>query len=422
MNKISSIIKYLKNNETKLLILLFIVTLFLRSLYVYIDYTNNNTTKWCDDWEYLLMGVSIFEGDWEPTLPRGEQMQVAPLLPVIVAYSFKVFGITYIPIFILNIVLTSLLIPLLYMIGKEVFSRKIGLFLAIWGILYVDFYKYSPNILKESIVFFLLPLTIYFLIKTIKYKYKFINILILSVSFSVLIHADERYFLYFPLIILVILFQRTVNFKKVLKPAFQFFGIVLLIMFPWLIRNYIVFEQVVILSPRTTAFTSKLWGDNISGVTFSDEKAKQKAIERRYNDAIEIGKKYNIKPYIFGKYESYYRAFINYWQPAYFGPTFFQDGLRFHIWSFKHNLSGILFYGIFLPFYIIGLYLLIKQKYNFGIVISLIPIIHSLLHTYMIMPLERYRSPVVFIIVLIALYIIFKISRSIKNKFRLTIK
>ena len=62
-----------------------------------------------------------------------------------------------------------------------------------------------------------------------------------------------------------------------------------------------------------------------------------------------------------------------------------------------------LFYGIFLPFYILGIVMVIRNKNNFGIFIASIPLAHCAMHVYVTLALERYRSSINFCIVLIAL-------------------
>ena len=134
----------------------------------------------------------------------------------------------------------------------------------------------------------------------------------------------------------------------------------------------------------------------------------------RNESALAIGAKYGIVPREYTKHEARIRAFINFWQPTYFYPTFIQYGFRFQHWSLKHNLISILFYGIFLPFYFIGFILLFKQKRFLLLLIATIPLIHSLIHAYMIWPLERYRSPVTFIIVMIGIMTMLFLTEKLK--------
>ena len=47
--------------------------------------------------------------------------------------------------------------------------------------------------------------------------------------------------------------------------------------------------------------------------------------------------------------------------------------------------------------------MVVREKNNFGIFIASIPIIHCAMHVYITLALERYRSPINFCVVLIAI-------------------
>ena len=193
---------------------------------------------------------------------------------------------------------------------------------------------------------------------------------------------------------------------------------VTLLMVPWGIRNFRVFHQIVILTPRTTAITSKLWGENLAKEAshFSDVEAKIGHMQSRYKSGIDFGNQYGITPREYGKNESRIFAFFHFWQPTFFKPTFIQYGFRGIKWSLKHNIVSLLFYGIFLPFYIIGMFLLYKRKLFIGLYLAFIPLIHILIHAYMVWPLERYRSPVTFIVVMIGIWAGIEIYKKLEER------
>lgn len=406
----SKIQVYFYNNEHKAIINLFLATLIIRLLIVLVVYFLNGTNNWTDDWEYLSMGSQIANGNWNPTMEHLPFMQVGPALPLLISFFIKIFGNPYFGIFIYNSIISSLLVPLLFYLGKELFNNRLGWFLAIWALFNIDFFKYNTNLLKESTVFFFLPLTIYFIVKSIKYDRSIRYIIFASLAFIWLIHADERYFFYLPFFSLFFLFSKPFNIYRNIKMIGIWFILVLVLMLPWSIRNYIVFKQVVIISPRTTAFTSKLWGKDIAMLQFN--KAQQTINEEEKLNAIKFGKESGIVPIEYEKTEARIRAFINFWQPTYFKATYIQYGFRPQKWSFFHNAVSLLFYGLFLPFYLLGLFKLIKNANLICILIAVIPILQSLIHAYMVWPLERYRAPINFIIVSIAFYYIIELANS----------
>lgn len=417
LEKIKTFSDILKKNEKKILLGLVLLTFILRLGYVFIVYAKDGTRFWYDDWEYLKYGREIAAGNWNPVLSESVPfMQVGPGLPILIALSLKLFGNTFWPIILFNVVITSLVVWVLFYLGKLLFSNKVGWLLAAWGVCYDEFYHYNPHLLKEPIVLLFLLLTVYLLLKSIKNNGQIGSLIFSALSFSWLIHADERYFIYTPLFVLAFFLIKPFTLRKIVTCACLWGMITLVLLIPWTIRNYRVFQQVVLISPRTTAFTVELWGKNIMDMKFG-AKASQFSKEHDFVKAVSVGKQYGIAPRLYGKYEKYVRAFIYFWQPAFFRPTFLRYGLRFeNKLPFSHNLMGMVFYGVFLPFYIVGLFILLKSKNIMGLFLASIPILHSLLHTVMVWPLKRYRAPVVFSIVCIGIWTIVELANRFFNK------
>ena len=402
---IKKLIGLMDFNERKTLSLLVLVALVLRVIYVFSIYSVSGTSIFGDDLYYIFLGEQIASGNWVPQLEGQVTFNAGPTLPLLVAIFIKLFNDPVIPFFIYNIIVTSLMVPVLYFLGKELFNQNTGWLIAIWGVLFMEAYKYSPHILKESTLFLFVPLTLFFLVRSIKADKPFWHLLWASISFTWLIHTDERYFIYLPLFLGFFIFIKPWRFNSFIRLAGFWFFFVFLLMIPWSIRNYKTFNQFVILTPRTTAITSKFWGNNIStnAAHFTDDVARERDKENRYDQAVEFGNQYGISPRVYGQNVARIRAFMNFWQPTYFRPTFIQYGFRSQIWSLKHNLVSMVFYGIFLPFYLIGIILLIKKKHLTGFWLAMIPVIHSVMHAYLVMPLERYRSPITFIVVMIGI-------------------
>lgn len=419
---IKKIEDYQIKNEKCVLFCLLILTLFLRAIHVVIVYKANGTTLWNDDWEYFSMGKQIAAGNWAPMLDGSRYMQVGPILPILIAIFIKTLGTPNVGIFVYNIIVTSLVIPVLYYLGKDLFNRKVGWLLAIWGVAFMDFYRYNPYLLKEPTVFFFLPLTLFFLIRAIKNINNLKYIIFSAFSFCWLIHADERYFFYFPIFAFIFCLKKPFILQQTFRYISLWTCIVFLLMLPWAVHNYKVFGQVVIISPRTTAFTSKIWGKDYSGLHFNNKEPLG-----NYNNELSDYKNdknvenYGITPHEYKGSELYARSFINFWQPAFFKATYIQYGARLVKWSWKHNLLSLVFYGIFIPLYLLGIILLIIEFNPLGLFVGIIPIIHSLIHTYMIWTIERYRSPIVFIVVMIGTYAIFKLYSKLKKERKSTL-
>jgi 4-amino-4-deoxy-L-arabinose transferase-like glycosyltransferase len=409
------------NTERKFLIILFITTLVIRTFYVYQTFHKIGDSNWSDAKIYTFYGKEFAKGNFYPILPETNQkLLIPPVIPMVYALFQLVFPDNYWPFFIYNILLTSFIVVLLYYIGKMLWNKYLGYIIAIWGVLFFDYMKYTPTILKEPTLCFLLVLLVFLLLKYQQndklYKYLFA----IGLSFIVLIHTDERYFAFLPMIlILPFIHNQKISFNK--KDFYQFLvlgAFIFLLMIPWTVRNYKEYNEIVLLSPRTTAITSKFWGTNQSVINFEGDSRAYQLMESRIENAKEYAAQYGIEPRIQKGFESKLMAFINFWQPTYFKPTFIQYGYRFQKWSVMHNLTSIFFYGIFLPFFILGLIRYFIKGNALLIWLGCIPIIHSLVHAYMVWPVERYRMPINFIIVLIALIYIFDL---LERKKRLNI-
>lgn len=419
-SQINQFFKIFKEYENRILLTITLITIFLRFIYVCIAFPIVANGKWSDSPEYLIYGEQIAQGNWYPVRPGSiPYMQVAPAIPIIIAGSIKYFGNTLWPVFIYNIIITSLAVLILFQLGKLVFNRKVGWFFLIWTIFYVDYYKLNPYLMKEPTLYFFLPLVIFLLLKSIKENGRKAFMFFSAITYVWLIHADERFLIYFPFFAFSFFIMQPYNFKKSSLLALFWISIVILMMIPWTFRNYNAFGQIVLISPRTTAFTSMLWGKNISNLNFSEKPDMQKREDYNLQRILKMKEEFGISPRKFGKFEKYFKAFINFWQPAYFKAGYIGDGFYFQKWSLKHNMIGILFYGIFLPFFIFGIILLIKRKNQLGLFLASIPIIHSLIHIYMIWPLERYRSPINFIVVMIGLWAMLFIYEEVKKRFKM---
>jgi hypothetical protein len=420
MKRLKHLFDYLYKNERKGLYVLFVLAALLRVVFVLLWYQMVGTSKWIDDHLYIYYAEKFANEDWELVNAVSDQMIVGPALPMLFAFFILISDVPVFLFFAYNVLVTSFMVIVLYYFGKECMGKKVGWILAIWGVFYVEAFKYLGHILKEPTLFLFLPLTIFLLLKALNKKTPFFYLIGASLSFAWLIHTDERFFVYFPLFPIFFLFAKPFNIQNVAKSLFVWTTVIILLMLPWSIRNYKAYDQIVILSPRTTAITSKFWGQpiNTGAEHFGNQESARLLIESRRENAEAFGEKFGIIPREYGRMEARLRAFINFWQPTYVKPTYIQYGFRGIKWSFPHNIAGLLFYGIFLPFYFVGFFLLVRRKYWIALTVAAIPILHSLLHAYMVWPLERYRSPITFIIVMIGIWVILELYNKLISKKR----
>jgi len=184
---------------------------------------------------------------------------------------------------------------------------------------------------------------------------------------------------------------------------------IILISVPWSIRNYKQYDQLVILTPNVNSTLQKILGSNIVKTPkIVKNYESQKLLNNKHIFISENGYKYEWD----GSFNDYLQSFLEYWSPSYISPRYVYTSLGWEErnWSLLHNLTGIIFYGIFIPFYVIGfIYSIIKKEW-FIMFLSFLPFINSIMHTSLPFPLERYRLPFDFILILIALWFYYRIK------------
>ena len=267
-------------------------------------------------------------------------------------------------------------------------------------------YKYSAIVLKEATLFLFLPLTLLFLLKSLKEKNRIKHVVFAALSFTWLIHTDERYIMYFPLFIMVFFFLKPVRMRSVVLSMVIWTGSIVLLMLPWTIHNYHKYDQLVVLTARTTTLSSKLWGQDVydSHHKRNDPGRSLAIMEAREERRMAFAKKYDLEPRLYGKTEARLRAFIHLWQPVMIKPQFIANGLRPEKWHMNVNIMNMISYGLFLPFYLIGIFLLWKKKHLLGLLVAMIPLFHNLIHAFLVSPLLRYRLPIYFVVALVGCY------------------
>lgn len=430
-----------RTSNTKIAFLLFIIALTLRLFYIVL-FSDSGFLNEGDNMQYLVFaeeiinqGVFVTDIDVKNDIVAGSLRILGPGYPLIIAAFISLFGSNFFPIFLFNAILTSLTVVVLYFLTTALTkNRTAALFVSFWGIINFSYFKYTPFLLKESLVYFLFPLTLLLLIKEVKNKSISKYIILAILSFSYLIHSDERYFVYFPFFAVLFFFGNRISSQIIYKRLLIWFVGVLILMAPWLYRNYLVYDQLVILTERTTKITSLITGRDLTNDYYSisqntnidyaavvdsvKNNQTPTSVDKKKVKLIEWAIDKDLNPHLFEPTEKYLRAAINFWRPTYFKPSLINDGFRPQHWSLSHNLISLGSYGIFLPFYFIGLIALIFQnrKKQLLLFVSLIPIIHMMIHVGLVHVLERYRSPIDFIVILIAVHFISVFINKYKGK------
>ena len=430
----------IKNQIKNPLFILVCIALLIRLLFGIIMYINNGTSKFVDDWDYISYAKNILsQGIWIPDISKlySNSHLVGPGFPLIIAALFFVFGENYLVVILLNVLLSTVTVLLIFFLGKEIFNEKVGLLASGWATFYVLFFKYIPTLLKEVLIIFLFLSAVYLFIKETKRSRVSWKSFFPIIIYAFLIHVDERYFTYFPLFILSFVFLDNISFKNGIKKATLFFLMVCMLMVPWFIRNYIVYgNRVVILTERTARFTDKIFGYDpllshygSKNKKYAEFKWDESLIDdilagrdvtglkgKRYR-SLQEGLRQGYIPSEFNTFERWKSNFIEQWRPCRFKAGYIKSGITFvgGSWSLKHNITVGLSYGLLLPFFLLGGFLIIKYNNKYGIFLLVIILVNTFIHV-VITGKERYRIPIDPYIIIVAFYGIYQIYLKFKSK------
>jgi 4-amino-4-deoxy-L-arabinose transferase-like glycosyltransferase len=402
----------------KLIILLFVLSFLVRlsyGLYYFLKYGSSNFS---DDWAYIKFAEEMLkQGVFVPDISGLTQTKagITPFYPLVIYLSFKAFGINYLPLVIFNAVLSSSITILIYYIGLYSFNNTVGLLSSAWSILYINYIRWVPNLLKENLVQFLFALLILLLLIYLLKNQGYLILAIISIVFTVLIHTDERYTIYYLVLVAVLFLTGQVSIKSKLLSLIFLNTVIVIFMLPWLIRNYEVYHRPVFLSERTAFITDRLFGyknENyfsqeiqLSDATLDSVVKGHPIYDMTMYNIIQRGISYGSYPKRYSKGEKMYIDFKELWRPFRFSNMWVSEGFRPEgKWSMSHNLSLILSYGILLPFFLAGIYYSIKSRNVIWPVMLNILLLHTIIHITFILSQNRYRIPIDVIIIVAAFY------------------
>jgi len=361
-----------------------------------------------------------------------------PGYPMFIAAIYSIFGIdNYLAVYIFQAILSTLTCFYIYKLSKKIFNEKVALLSFVWSGFYIFYLKYIRIIYRETLVFFLIIIFFYyFYLYLSNEKRKSRNFWLSLIFYSLLIHTDPRYLFFLPF--LAFLFVICQSFKKGVKIYFVFLSVTILLIAPWTVRNYIAYKGFILINIRTLdlrpknkrnpTFDRQIKNNvlNFKAIKETNNKnypteEERKLIKQGLNpngrteDEIEAIKNDVYPASTFIQRKLFW--LIELWRPARFSCDYFPfPNARFQgKWSLRHNLSSILCYGVLLPFMLLGVYYLIKNK-NKTVIFLIFPIlIQTLLHVLQ-WGRYRYRIPIDGFIIILASYGFCCIYNELKEK------
>jgi len=424
-----------KNNKIILFLLLFF--LFIR-IGTAIFAGQKELEKDADTISYNDFATAVLQNkDWI-TDPDFEGNHRPPLYPMFIAAIYSIFGIgNFLAVYIFQAILSTLTCFYIYKLSKKIFNEKVALLSFIWSGFYIFHLHYLRLLYREILVYFLIIIFFYYLYLWLADENrKSRNFWLSIVFYSLLIHTDPRYLFYLPFFVfLFVIYQ---SFNRGLKNIFIFLLMTILFMSPWTVRNYLAYKGFILINTRTldlrpknkrnSTFDYQIKKNVLGFGVYTDTKNKEypteeerKLIKQGLNptgrraDELEAIKNDVYPASTFFKRKLF--ALIELWRPARFSYAYFPfPDTRFQKkWSLEHNISGILCYGILLPFMLLGIFYLIRQKNKIAIFLIFPILIQTLLHV-LLWANERYRIPIDAFIIILASYGLFWICNKFKER------
>jgi hypothetical protein len=409
-------------------LILFVLSFMIRMAYAFYDFGKNGEAGFVDDLRYINQAKDILANG----VPLGEY-QDGPVFPYILSFLFIIFGINYYPVFILNCLLSAGTTVLIFLLGKAVFNYKVALFAALWSLFYILFFRYTGRVLKENLILFLFLFSIYEFVLFARNGSRR-RLIVFTVIYLALLHADERFFTFTPFIAGFI-FVEDYRHRRAFKSTAVFIILTVVLMIPWTIRNYYVYDRVVILTHRTSIFTDKLFGYDTQATpalispysrknlplyeAVIDSLVKGFAVKSNiaFLDNVKEAVRNGEPPKTLTTAQNYWEEIKEYWRPCRFTNEKCAYGYRYVPggWSFGHNLSLLFTYGILLPFFAVGLYFLIINKNKTGYIFAAIILVHFIIHVFLFHVRNRYRIHIDPIIILVGFWGLYNLTK--KKKF-----
>jgi len=202
-----------------------------------------------DEAVYHAWAVQIAQGTYQSTTVY----EFAPLYPYLMAMVYKLFSPDIIYIRLLNIVFGTLSCALVFMIGKELADRRIGLMAALIACLYQPFIFYSVVPLKTAFAVFLFAGVIYFLVAIINHFSK-AKALLLGVFIGLMLNVRPQGMILVPVLPLAILWigycRKASKKDTVITLVLYVTGCVIAVS-PFVARNYAVAQKFALTTSQS---------------------------------------------------------------------------------------------------------------------------------------------------------------------------
>jgi 4-amino-4-deoxy-L-arabinose transferase-like glycosyltransferase len=198
------------------------------------------------DGMYERLAMNLLEGhgfsvmDHFPFTPTNIR---PPMYPLWIAFIYLLFGRNLMALFYSQALMGALTSVIVYWIGKEIHSEKLGLLAAFLFAIHPYPQLYVTSLFVEVLYSFFVAVTVFFLCRAWKHYDRFQNWILAGISSGIASLLRSEFFL-FPLFLISLMIV-TGTYRNRLKGGFILMVSVFLTLSPWMVRNYLHFKKII---------------------------------------------------------------------------------------------------------------------------------------------------------------------------------
>ncbi|MFC1867054.1 glycosyltransferase family 39 protein [Thermodesulfobacteriota bacterium] len=250
--------------------------------------------------DFLLWDERLYHS-WAEKIANGtfqssSVYEMAPLPAYFMAFIYRLFSPDIIYIRIVNIILGVLTCYLIYLIGKELANRSIGLLACLLACLYKPFIFYSIVPLKTSLSVFLFASTCYLLIALLG-KTSMIKVLLLGIAIGLVNNVRPNCLVLVPIILVFLIwnaYRERYSFKIFTATIVLYVAGLVIVQSPFMIRNYMVAGETS-TTPSQSGFNLFMCNNLQYGypVPFASTAPAEMGIQFTIEASRRVGKKFS---------------------------------------------------------------------------------------------------------------------------------
>jgi len=172
-----------------------------------------------------------------------------PFYPAFLAIIYKFFGHSYFAVRFIQSIIGAFTSVFIFLIGKRAYSFFVGIAASFISIAYLPFIKSAGLLRTENIFTFILILIVFYLLR-IQENIKLRDSIMLGLLLGLSILTKSVMLLFLLFVIPAFIYSPDSSFLKRLKNYAVVLLFIILSMSPWIVRNYIVYRQFVLVSAQ----------------------------------------------------------------------------------------------------------------------------------------------------------------------------